>query len=163
MNKIAIYIVCIALAATGLFYLHNKQVDKAVAAAYIQVENESNKRIIALLNKADAESLALKATIKEQRNETKIAIADINKRHSIIVAGLQQRPERPTFQSNNTSNTGNAESTIGAYPAELFREDAQDFAAVGKAADELKEYLLQCYKQYDEVKYKIERFNQENN
>lgn len=159
MNKIAIYLVCIAIAVTGIFYLHKHQVDKAVTAAYAQVENEHNKRLIALMNKADAESLVLKATIKEQQNETKTAIADINKRYSIVIAGLQQRPERPTGKSDNTSSTGTTESTVGAYPAELFREDSQDIAAVGKAADELKEYLLQCYKQYDEVKDAIERFN----
>lgn len=163
MNKIAVYIVCIAITVFGLFYLHNKQVDKAVDAVYTQMENESNKRLLSLLNKADAESLELKDKIKEQQNETQITIAGINKRHAAIVAGLQQRPDRPTSQSNYSSSAGNAESTAGAYPAELFREDAEDFAAVGKAADELKVYLLQCYRQYDEVKDAIQKFTQDNN
>ena len=162
MNRIAVYIVCIAIAVFGLFYLHNKQVDKAVNAAYTQMENESNKRLLTLMKKADAESIELKAKIKEQQDEKQIAIDDINKRHAAIVAGLRNRPERPTSQGNYTAITGNAESTAGAYPAELFREDAEDFAAVGKAADELKIYLLQCYRQYDEVKDSIEKFNQEN-
>lgn len=162
MNKIAVYIVCIAIAVFGLFYLHNKQVDKAVNAAYTQMENESNKRLLTLMKKADAESIELKAKIKEQQDEKQIAIDDINKRHAAIIAGLRNRPERPTSQGNYTASTGNAESTAGAYPAELFREDAEDFAAIGKAADELKIYLLQCYRQYDEVKDSVEKFNQEN-
>lgn len=162
MNKVAMYVVCVAIAIAGLFYLHNREVDKAVNAAYTHVENESNKRLLALKNKADAETLALQFKIKEQEDEKQSTIADLNKRHATIVAGLQQRPNRPTSNTGNNSGAGTAESTRGAYPSELFREDAADIIEVARAADELKIHLLQCYKQYDEVKESIEEFSRQN-
>lgn len=162
MNKIAVYIVCIAIAVFGLFYLHNKQVDKAVDAAYTQMENEYNKRILSLVNKADAESLELKDRIKEQQNETQITIAGINQRHASIIAGLQQRPERPTSTSNYTPSTGTAEVTTGATGVELSRPDAEFLARESTRAEVIRESLLQCYRQYDEVKDAIEQFTKDN-
>lgn len=163
MNKIAVYIVCIAIAVFGLFYLHNKQVDKAVNAAYTQMENESNKRLLTLMKKADAESIELKAKIKEQQDEKQIAIDDINKRHAAIVAGLRNRPERPTSQGNYTASTGNAETPNGATGVELSRPDAEFLAREATRAEVIRESLLQCYRQYDEVKDAIQKFTQDNN
>lgn len=162
MNKLAMYAVCIAIAIAGLFYLHNREVDKAVNAAYTHVENESNKRLLALKNKADAETLALQSKIKEQQDEKQSTIADLNKRHAVIIAGLQNRPNRPTSNVSNNSGAGTKEVTTGATGVELAREDASFLIGEATRAELIRIELLSCYKQYDEVKDAIERFTQEN-
>lgn len=80
------------------------------------------------------------AVVEDKNRE----IARIKRSHASIVAGLQQRPERPPLSSNpetpqDCSGTG------------LYREDAGFLAGEAARADQYAIELLSCYKAYDEV------------
>lgn len=99
---------------------------------------------------------------REQLKEKKDAeIKNLNARYNALVSSLQQRPERPadsSKQSSNNTSSSNSESSKGATGKELYADDGRFLARFAKDTEQLKQELIMCYKQYDEVRDKVNNF-----
>lgn len=152
MNKLLAYILAFSVLIGGATFWYNKHIDSVVLKAQTEIADKYNNSLVILQKKVDLKTVELKETIKEMDDAKNIEINANSKHYESVILSLRERTERPTSQSNNNPNAGNAEGPKGAYPAELFREDAEAFANFGKDAEQLRINLLSCYKQYDEVK-----------
>lgn len=157
MNAMLIKIVIIISLITAAFLTHNWQVNKAVDKALVEQSVLHNKQIQELQIKSLKAESELKDKVQAVKGEKDAQIKAINRKYSTTIASLRNRPERSTT-SNSTTNTCNAESTQGATGKELYRNDAEVLIRFARDAEELKEHLLACYRQYDTVKDQLDNY-----
>ena len=81
-------------------------------------------------------------TVVEEKNRE---IARIKRSHAAVVAGLQQRTERP---AELPASPETAQNCTGS---DLYRQDAEFLAGEAARADEYAIELQSCYRAYDEV------------
>ncbi len=156
MNKILAYLLSAIVVFSGLTYIYNNHLETVVTQSNQRIIAEYNTKIIALQNKIDLETIKLEAKVKDITDAKQIEINALSANYESVIASLRKRPNRPTSTSNLNSSTCTTEGKTGAYPAELFAEDAKDFIDFARDSEELRLNLIQCYKQYDEVKNAIE-------
>jgi hypothetical protein len=101
----------------------------------------------------------LQRELEKQRIKYNEQLATINANANSLINSLSDRASRPE-PSSSSADTVATESSRGAYPSQLFREDAAAFINLARDAEEVRLALLQCYKDYDTVKQAVESFNQ---
>lgn len=143
----------------ALFFGYNYHIDKVQSQARTEIIQEYNTKLIALQNKADAATIQLSEKVKVIKDEKNSEILATNARYESIISSLRNRPNRPASESNLGSSTEDTESKTGAYPAELFAEDAKAFIDFARDTEELRVNLIQCYKQYEEVQNAVNSFS----
>lgn len=149
--------------AYGLNSWKNSEVEAAVSAAKTAITLEYNQRLIRLQKSADAVSLNMMVTIKENEDAKQKSINSINARYNSIIAGLRDRPSRPPGISDSTGNSSDAKSTEGVTGVRLYAEDGRFLMGEATRAEMIKQELLHCYRQYDEVKDSINSFIKDSN
>jgi ribosome-binding ATPase YchF (GTP1/OBG family) len=152
MKNLLTKLLIILSLAVGLIFAYNRHIDSVRSEVAAELSQEYNRNLIVLQNKVDSKSEELVAKIKEIEYDKNLEINSLSANYESIIDGLRKRASRPTSKSNLNSGTGNSESKTGAYPAELFAEDAKAFIDFARDTEELRLNLIQCYKQYDEVK-----------
>jgi hypothetical protein len=150
-NLLTKLLIVLAL-VSGLIFAYTRHIDSVRSEVATELSQEYNRNLIVLQNKVDSKSDELVAKVKEIEYDKNIELNSISSNYESIIDGLRKRASRPTSESNLNSDTGNSESKTGAYPAELFAEDAKAFIDFARDTEELRVNLIQCYKQYDEVK-----------
>ena len=152
----------VLIVSISLYTYHKIQIKVAVNTAVAEIELQSAKERFKILDKAQAVTYALRdsndKSIKEKDEKLKL----LTTRVATLTASLQNRPERPAESSNTSRSTSNPESPQGATGASLYREDGIFLSREAAKAVELQEWLKLCYKDYDSVKEKLEKFKRDN-
>ena len=158
MQTILIKIAVIISILAGLFLVHTWQVNKAVDKAIAVQKAEYNKQVQEL----NARRLRFECSIKDDvtaiTKEKDAKIKDITRKYSTALASLQQYSSSASTRSNTPSNSSNAESTRGITSEGLFANHAQVSLGIAKDAEELKQHLNACYRQYDTVKEQLDNY-----
>jgi hypothetical protein len=161
VQTILIKIVVIISILAGLFLVHtwqvNTAVDKAVATQQVKYDK--------LAQELNARSLRFECNIRDDTTailkEKDAKIKDITRQYSTALASLQHystSANSTSTASNITSDSSNAKSTRGTTSEGLFADHAQISLGVAKDAEELKQHLNACYRQYDTVKQQLDNY-----
>lgn len=152
MKSLLTKILVILALLTGLTFAYNRHIDNVRSEVAVQIAEQYNRSLISLQNKVDSKSEELKLKVEEIENDKKTELANVSSRYESIIVSLQQRPTRPTSESDNNPSPGNPESPQGATGVQLYRPDAEFLARFARDTAELQAELNSCYKKYDEVK-----------
>ena len=158
MQTILIKIAVIISILAGLFLVHDWQVNAAVEKAVATQKAEYNN----LAQQLSAKSLQFECSIKDDVNsitkEKDAKIKDITRKYNAAIDSLRQYSASSSTPSNLTSDSSNAESTRGITSEGLFADHAQVSLGIAKDAEELKQHLNACYRQYDTVKEQLDNY-----
>lgn len=137
LSKILIFILSIALSG-WFFYGEGK--DKE-AKKLLEYQNAQKALMIEQENKYQD---MLVQSLKEKEN----AIKDLNKRHSVIVNSLQQRPSRQ--YSNEAPSSPPVCTGTASTGDRLYREDAEFLIGEATRAEVIKQALRACRQQLEQ-------------
>lgn len=142
----------------GALFWHKYEVKVAVNEYAVSQKLEYAKELTRLTeaNIKAKEELATKVKVLKESKDAEIKT--INARYASIITGMQHRPSRQESQGNSSNSTNNSESTKGTTGAGLYREDATILIGFARDTERLKTELIQCYKQYDDVKTTVNNF-----
>lgn len=135
-------------------YDNGVQTTKISYEAQILAQNE----VLNLKKKATEKELERDFT--KRQGEYNAKINNLNTTVSGLLASLQQRPSRTVSTGSDSATSRTEASPTGAYPSQLYREDAASFVNFARDAEEIRLGLLQCYSDYDTVKKSIELFTE---
>ena len=148
----------------GLYGAHIYKVHEAVKDAVQVVELGHKDEILAekevLFIKKRAAEKELEKDFNKRQGEYNAKINNLNTTVDGLLASMQSRPTRPISTSSDNTVTRTETSTTGAYPSQLYREDAASFINFARDAEEVRLGLLQCYNDFDVVKKSIELFSE---
>ena len=143
----------------GHKYQVSQAVKEAVHVVEVQHAAETFRQKEIIFDKAQKEKNKLQSDFDKTQKEKDAKIKSLNSDVSRMLVSLQQRPSRDTSNSSSGANSSTTESPRGAYPSELFREDALTFINFARDAEEVRLGLVACYRDYDAVKKSVESFS----
>jgi hypothetical protein len=159
-------VISVILILMGLFFWHTTQVNlkvqQAQSAVRFELTQEYNKRTIELKDQSNKVQTELQSTVTKQQKEHNDKIHNLNLRITDLSNSLSHRPERPPGTSSIPISPPNAACTTGCTGQGLYQDDAKFLGWFSGQAEELKEGLVQCYKQYDTVKETLNKFKVDN-
>lgn len=156
--KLAVVLIVLA----SLFAWHKHEVSLAVVQATSQMELEYAKEKFKLLDKANTTTVELKDQVAQIEQDKNVKIKALNARVAALTASLSSRPDRPASNGSSAGSTSNSESSTGATGLRLYRPDAEFLVWFAGETAELQTELKACYRQYDEVKIKLDKFRLDN-
>ena len=156
--KLAIVLIVLA----SLFAWHKHEVSLAVVQATSQIELQYAKEKFKLIDKAQTETFALRDQVDAITKDKNAKIKTLDGRVAALTRSLSERPDRPTGNDSIPGSTSNAESTQGATGLRLYRPDSIFLTRLSGETAELQTELKACYRQYDEVKIKLDKFRLDN-
>lgn len=145
-------IICVALAALlGLMYAGYNKIYSSGAQS-VQIEWDKDKairdqKIVELKAEADKKTFEIKTIAAQQQKVSNEKIANLNKSLATAIAGLSDRPSRPS----STDVPNDTSITIGATGAELYRPDAEFLIREATRAEKVRIQLETCTAQYNAV------------
>ena len=159
---IAIKIALVVALSGGLYTTYKYKIHQAVTEA-VQVVNvqhsaELFKQKELLLDKAREKEQELQDNFNKGNKEYDAKIKNLNTTVAAMLNSLRNRPNRPSSTGSTTQSPSTAESTTGATGAQLYYGDASFLVRLGSDTETLKLGLIQCYREYDEVKKAVESF-----
>ena len=139
-------------------YKVNQEVNAALTTERVEQQEKlaAEKEVLILKKKSTEKSLAEDFSKRQGENDAKIK--NLNATVSDLLNSLQSRPTREVSTADSARDSSAGQSKRGAYPAELFREDAEAFILFGKDAEEVRLGLVQCYSDFEAVKKALESF-----
>ena len=150
----------------GLFFWHttqvNMKVQQAESAVRLEITQQYNKRTTELKDSAVKTQTELQNTVTTQQKEHNAKVHNLNLRVADLSNSLSNRPLRPTGNSSIPGDTSNGTCTTGCNGQGLYQDDAKFLGWYAGQAEELKEGLVQCYRQYDTVKETLDKFRVDN-
>ena len=149
-------LIAITVIMSAMFW-HKYEVKVAVNAAVVAQKKEYDNRVQQLELKSLEVQNNLNSEVAKIKDKNNAQIKDINRKYLIAIDSLRQRKERSTA-SNITGSTCNTESTQGATGEGLLGGHAEISLGIARDAEKLKEYLLQCYSQYDAVREQLNNY-----
>lgn len=149
----------------GAVSWHRKEVQIAVQIAVqkntLSINAEYTKRLNDLNKEQQLNQEILdkkvQATLKEKQNALQVS----TNKYNDLLRWVQSQPFRTngsTSESNIPKDTSNPESTRGISLSGLLQQDAINLVEYAKRTEELKVYLVACYRQYDDVKGTVDAF-----
>jgi archaellum component FlaG (FlaF/FlaG flagellin family) len=117
----------------------------------------ANNEVLQLKKKSAEKNLEI--DFAKRQGEANEKIRNLNTTVSNLIAGLSDRKSRTESTSVNTVTRAETSPT-GAYPSQLYREDAASFVNFARDAEEIRLGLLQCYADFDAAKKSIELFTE---
>ena len=150
------------LVLSSLFFWHRYEVKTAVAEATNAIELQYAKEKFKLIDRAQAETFALRDQVDAITKDKNVKVQALNARVATLTRSLSERPERPASNGSVPGSASNAESTEGATGLRLYRPDAILLTRLSGETAELQTELKACYRQYDEVKDKLDKFKRDN-
>jgi hypothetical protein len=157
--KFGLVVVLLVSLYGGYKYQLHSAYKKGVTVTQTQHEAERLAANEVLHLKKLAADKDLQRELEKQRIKYNEQIATINANANSLIDSLSDRTSRPE-PSSSSADTSATESTRGAYPSQLFRQDAAAFVNLARDAEEVRLGLIQCYRDYDAVKQAAESFNQ---
>ena len=152
----------IMLVLSGLFFWHQYEVKTAVVEATNAVELQYAKEKFKLIDRAQAETFALRDQVDAITKDKNVKVQALNARVATLTRSLSERPERPASNGSVPGSTSNAESPGFVDASRLYRSDAEVAVWFAARTEGLKVHLETCYRQYDEVKIKLDKFRLDN-
>lgn len=157
-TKVAIILIVLA----SLFAWHKHEVSLAVAQSTAQIELQYSKEKFKLIDKAQTETYTLRDQVEQITKDKNAKIKALDARVAALTASLSSRPDRPASNGSVPGSTSNAESTGFVDASRLYRSDAEVAIWFASRTEGLKVHLESCYRQYDEVKDKLDKFKRDN-
>lgn len=157
-TKVAIVLIVLV----SLFAWHKHEVSLAVAQSTAQIELQYSKEKFKLIDKAQTETYTLRDQVEQITKDKNVKIKALDARVAALTASLSSRPDRPASNGSIPGSTSNGESTEGATGLRLYRPDSIFLTRLSGETAELQTELKACYRQYDEVKDKLDKFKREN-
>ena len=143
----------------GLLVWHTNYVDQKVkqaeSAVRIEITQQYNKRTTELKDESVKVQTELQTQVHTQQKEHNAKVHNLNLRIADLSNSLSNRPLRP-------DSTNNGACTAGCNGQGLYQDDAKFLGWYAGQAEELKEGLIQCYRQYDTVKETLDKFKADN-
>lgn len=137
------------------------EVNKAVLAKVQEIDTQNLKDKQELLDKAKQAEQELKDNFTKREKELQNEIKTTATRLGRTIEWLRKQP-RSTETRSNLSDTPQAEQDrSGEVIGGLSLADGEHLARYGAVAEELKLYLIQCYKDYDVAVEVLEKFKKE--
>ena len=152
----------IMLVLSSLFFWHQDEVKTAVVEATNAVELQYAKEKFKLIDRAKAETFALRDQVDAITKDKNVKVQALNARVATLTRSLSERPERPASNGSVPGSTSNAESPGFVDASRLYRSDAEVVVWFATRTEGLKVHLETCYRQYDEVKDKLDKFKRDN-
>lgn len=155
--KFGLVVALILSLYTGYRYQLHKSFQEGVKTTEIKYEAKilANNEVLQLKKKSAEKNLEIEFT--KRQGEYNAKINTLNSTVTDLVAGMSERKSR-TEPSSVSADTPTTESSTGAYPSQLYREDAITFVNFARDAEEVRLGLIQCYSDFDSVKKSIESF-----
>ena len=150
------------LVLSSLFFWHKYEVNTAVVKATTQIELQYAKDKFKLIDKAQAETFALRDQVDAITKDKNAKIKTLDGRIATLTRSLSKRPERPTSNDSVSGSASNGESPGFVDASRLYRSDAEVAVWFAARTEGLKVHLETCYRQYDEVKDKLDKFKRDN-
>lgn len=150
------------LVLAGLFAWHKHEVSLAVVQATSQMELQYAKEKFKLLDKANTATVELKGQVAQIEQDKNVKIKTLNARVAALTASLSSRPDRPASNGSSAGSTSDGESPGFVDASRLYRNDAEVAIWFAARTEGLKVHLETCYRQYDEVKIKLDKFRLDN-
>ena len=155
-------VISIILILGGLFFWHTTQVElkvqQAEANVRFELTQQYNKRTIELKDLSVKAQTELQNTVTKQQKEHRDKVHNLNLRIDDLSNSLSHRPGRPSSTSDISINPSNGTCTAGCNGQGLYQDDAKFLGWFAGQTEELKEGLVQCYRQYDTVKDTLDKF-----
>lgn len=146
----------------GLLIWHTTHVDQKVhqaeSAVRLEITQQYNKRTTELKDESTKVQTELQSTVSKQQKEHRDKVHNLNLRITDLSNSLSNRPLRPSSTGSIPDSTSNGSCTTGCNGQGLYQDDAKFLGWYAGQAEELKEGLLQCYRQYDIVKDTLDKF-----
>ena len=152
----------IMLVLSSLFFWHQYEVKTAVVEATNAVELQYAKEKFKLIDRAQAETFALRDQVDAITKDKNVKVQALNARVATLTRSLSERPKRPASNGSVPGSTSNAESPGFVDASRLYRSDAEVAVWFAARTEGLKVHLETCYRQYDEVKDKLDKFKRDN-
>lgn len=157
--KIALVVaLCGGLYGTYKFRVH-QAVQEAVQVVNVQHSAELFSQKEKLLDKAREKEQELQANFNKTKEENDAKIKSLNTSVASLLDSLRNRPTREASNSSTTQSTDTTASPEGSTGAGLYRDDASVLVRFASDTETLKLGLIQCYREYDDVKKAVESFS----
>ena len=151
-----------AVIVIGLLIWHTTYVDQKVhraeSAVRLEMTQQYNKLTTELKDKSSKVQTELQTQVHTQQKEHNAKVHNLNLRITDLSNSLSNRPLRPASTGSIPDNTTNGACTAGCNGQGLYQDDAKFLGWYAGQAEELKEGLIQCYRQYDTVKDTLDKF-----
>jgi len=158
--------IAVVVLALGLIFWHTTEIKLKVQAAQsavrLELVQQYNKRAIELKDQSSKVQTELQITLTKQQKEHNDKIHNLNLRITDLSNSLSDRTKRPPSDGNISDSASNGTCTAGCTGQGLYQDDAKFLVWYAGQAEELKEGLVQCYKQYDTVKETLDKFKVDN-
>lgn len=153
--KLIAILVAIALSLGGVTWIGYKIYSSG--AKSVQVEWDKDKlvrdaKITELKTEAEKTTFEIKTIAEQKQKASNEKIANLNKSLAVAIAGLSNRPSRPS----STDLPKDSTVAVGATGAELYRPDAEFLIGEATRAEKVRIQLETCTAQYNSV---YEAFN----
>ena len=150
----------------------NHKVEQAVTAERNSLLVQYSKQAIKLQDNAYLAEVNLQNKIKRITDDKQKELSSVNAKYLNLLNWLSTQSSNTGKQTSVSNGTSNPESTTGANRQGLlqgdaigvteFNHSAIELIGFAKQTEELKVYLLSCYKQYDQVLEDQQRYRTEN-
>ena len=151
-----------AVIVIGLLIWHTTYVDQKVhraeSAVRLEMTQQYNKLTTELKDKSSKVQTELQTQVHTQQKEYNAKVHNLNLRITDLSNSLSNRPLRPDSTGSIPDSTNNGACTAGCNGQGLYQDDAKFLGWYAGQAEELKEGLAQCYRQYDTVKETLDKF-----
>jgi len=158
--------IAVVVLALGLIFWHTTEIKLKVQAAQsavrLELVQQYNKRAIELKDQSSKVQTELQITLTKQQKEHNDKIHNLNLRITDLSNSLSDRTKRPSSDGSISDSASNGTYTAGCTGQGLYQDDAKFLVWYAGQAEELKEGLAQCYKQYDTVKETLDKFKVDN-
>ena len=158
--KFALVVALVGGLYGGYKYQLHKSFQEGVKTTEIRYEAQILAQNEVLNLKKKAAEKEIEKDFTKRQGEYNAKINNLNTTVSGLLASLQQRPSRTDSTGGDSATTRTEASPAGAYPSQLYREDATSFVNFARDAEEIRLGLLQCYADYDAAKKSIELFTE---
>jgi len=166
LNPVYYKFIAVVMIVLGLIFWHTTDVKLKVQAAQsavrLEMTQQYNKRATELKDASAKVQSELQAKVTTQQKEHNAKVHNLNLRVADLSNSLSNRPLRPSSDSSIPGDTSNGTCTTGCNGQGLYQDDAKFLVWYAGQAEELKEGLTQCYRQYDTVKETLEKFKIDN-
>lgn len=169
-------LVIISAVIAGAYIWHVQDVTHKVEQAVITERNsllvQYSKQAIKLQDNAYLAEVNLQNKIKRITDDKQKELSSVNAKYLDLLNWLSAQSSNTGKQTSIPNGTSNTESTSGANRQGLlqgdaigvteFNNSAIELIGFAKQTEELKVYLLSCYKQYDQVLEDQQKFRLQN-
>lgn len=166
MFNLGYKLLAVTAVVLGLLFWHTTQVElkvqQAEANVRFELTQQYNKRTIELKDLSVKAQTELQNTVTKQQKEHHDKVHSLTLRIDDLSNSLSHRPGRPSSTSDISISPSNGTCTAGCTGQGLFKDDAKFLGWFAGQTEELKEGLLQCYRQYDTVKGTLDKFRVDN-